>query len=229
MDFDLTERERFYRDRVRDFIETRIRPRNGDYKSQLADGDRWQPIPVIEELKPEAREAGLWNLFMPPGSALRHVDESFAFEGTQLTNLEYALCAEEMGHLLWSSGGVQLLGARHRQYGGAAPLRHARAEGAVAEAADERRDPLRLPDDRAGGRLVRRDQHPVRDPARRRRLCDQRPQMVVVRRRRSALQGRDPDGQDRSRRAEAPAAIDGADAAGRARHHGRAGAHRLRL
>ncbi|MGQ0659472.1 acyl-CoA dehydrogenase family protein [Sphingosinicella sp.] len=103
MDFDLTERERFYRDRVRDFIETRIRPRNGDYKAQLAEGDRWQPIPVIEELKPLAREAGLWNLFMPPGSALRHVDETFAFEGTQLTNLEYALCAEEMGHLLWSS------------------------------------------------------------------------------------------------------------------------------
>ncbi|MGE0180581.1 MAG: acyl-CoA dehydrogenase family protein [Sphingomonas sp.] len=103
MDFDLTERERFYRDRVRDFIETRIRPRNADYKAQLAAGDRWQPIPVIEELKPLAREAGLWNLFMPPGSALRHVDESFAFEGTQLTNLEYALCAEEMGHLPWSS------------------------------------------------------------------------------------------------------------------------------
>jgi acyl-CoA dehydrogenase len=103
MDFDLTERERFYRDRVREFIETRIRPRHGDYKAQLAEGDRWQPIPVIEELKPLAREAGLWNLFMPPGSALRHVDESFAFDGTQLTNLEYALCAEEMGHLPWSS------------------------------------------------------------------------------------------------------------------------------
>ena len=67
MDFDLTERQAFYRDRVRDFIETRIRPRHSDYKAQLAEGDRWQPIPVIEELKPVAREAGLWNLFMPPG------------------------------------------------------------------------------------------------------------------------------------------------------------------
>ena len=95
MDFDLTERQAFYRDRVKDFIETRIRPRVGDYKAQLGEGDRWQPLPVIEELKPEAKAAGLWNLFMPPGHALRHVDESFAFEGTQLTNLEYALCAEE--------------------------------------------------------------------------------------------------------------------------------------
>ena len=103
MDFDLTERERFYRDRVRDFVESRIRPRQHDYKSQLAAGDRWQPIEVIEELKPEAKEAGLWNLFMPPGQALRHVDESFAFEGTQLTNLEYALCAEEMGRIGWAS------------------------------------------------------------------------------------------------------------------------------
>ena len=103
MDFDLTERQAFYRDRVRDFIETRIRPRMGDYKAQLAEGDRWQPLGVIEELKPVARAAGLWNLFMPPGQALAHVDESFEFEGTQLTNLEYALCAEEMGRILWSS------------------------------------------------------------------------------------------------------------------------------
>ena len=103
MDFDLTERERFYRDRVRDFVETRIRPRNKDYKSQLDEGDRWQPIAVIEELKPLAKEAGLWNLFMPPGQALRHVDETFEFEGTQLTNLEYALCAEEMGRIGWAS------------------------------------------------------------------------------------------------------------------------------
>jgi acyl-CoA dehydrogenase len=103
MDFNLTERERFYRDRVRDFLETRIRPRNGDYMAQLAAGDRWQPIEVIEELKPEAKEAGLWNLFMPPGWALSHVDDSFQFEGTQLTNLEYALCAEEMGRIGWAS------------------------------------------------------------------------------------------------------------------------------
>jgi len=103
MDFSLTEREAHYQGRVRDFIETRIRPRKAEYKRQIAKGDRWQPVPIIEELKPEARAAGLWNLFMPPGHALRHVDETFAFEGTQLTNLEYALCAEEMGRILWSA------------------------------------------------------------------------------------------------------------------------------
>jgi acyl-CoA dehydrogenase len=103
MDFSLTEREAYYRDRVRDFIETHIRPRTGDYKKQIAAGDRWQPVEVIEELKPKAKAAGLWNLFMPPGSALQHLDETFEFEGPQLTNLEYALCAEEMGRIGWAS------------------------------------------------------------------------------------------------------------------------------
>jgi acyl-CoA dehydrogenase len=103
MDFSLTEREAHYATRVREFIETHIRPRTGDYKKQIATGDRWQPVEVIEELKPKAKAAGLWNLFMPPGHALQHVDETFEFEGTQLTNLEYALCAEEMGRVPWSS------------------------------------------------------------------------------------------------------------------------------
>jgi acyl-CoA dehydrogenase len=101
MDFDLTEKQAFYRDRVRDFIETRIRPRRADYRRQVESGG-WRPVPLIEELKPEARAADLWNLFMPPGHALAHVDDSFEFEGTQLTNLEYALCAEEMGRIGWA-------------------------------------------------------------------------------------------------------------------------------
>jgi alkylation response protein AidB-like acyl-CoA dehydrogenase len=46
------------------------------------------------------------DLFMPPGPRLRHVDETFQFEGSQLTNLEYALCAEEMGRVSWASRGV---------------------------------------------------------------------------------------------------------------------------
>ena len=103
MDFDLTERQAFFRDRVRALIDANVRPRVADYKKQIDAGDRWQPIQLIEDLKPTARAAGLWNLFMPPGGALAHVDESFAFEGEQLTNLEYAICAEEMGRILWSS------------------------------------------------------------------------------------------------------------------------------
>ena len=103
MDFDLTERQAFFRDRVRQFVDQNVRPRVADYKKEIDSGDRWQPLQLIESLKPKAREAGLWNLFMPPGGALQHVDETFAFEGEQLSNLEYALCAEEMGRILWSA------------------------------------------------------------------------------------------------------------------------------
>jgi acyl-CoA dehydrogenase len=103
VDFDLTDRQAYFRDRVREFIDNHVRPSQADYSREIATGDRWQPLRLMEELKPKAREAGLWNLFMPPGGALQHVDESFQFEGEQLTNLEYALCAEEMGRILWSA------------------------------------------------------------------------------------------------------------------------------
>ena len=103
MDFTLSERETYFRDRVRDFIDQNIRPRQADYDQQAHDGERWKVIPVIEEMKEKAKAAGLWNFFMPPHSGQTHVDDSFEFEGTQLTNLEYALCAEEMGKVSWAS------------------------------------------------------------------------------------------------------------------------------
>ena len=103
MDFTLSERETYFRDRVKTFIDTRIRPRDGEYRAQQKEGDRWKVLPVIEAVKAEAKAAGLWNFFMPPHSGQAHVDDSFEFQGTQLTNLEYALCAEEMGRLGWAS------------------------------------------------------------------------------------------------------------------------------
>ncbi len=103
MDFTLSERETYFRDRVRDFIDQNIRPRNHIYEQQSHSGERWKVIPVIEEMKEKAKAAGLWNFFMPPHSGQAHVDDSFEFEGTQLSNLEYALCAEEMGKLGWAS------------------------------------------------------------------------------------------------------------------------------
>ena len=103
MDFTLSERETYFRDRVKGFIDQNIRPRNHIYHEQADHGERWKVIPVIEEMKVKAKEAGLWNFFMPPHSGQSHVDDSFEFEGTQLTNLEYALCAEEMGKVGWAS------------------------------------------------------------------------------------------------------------------------------
>ncbi len=103
MDFTLSERETYFRDRVKAFIDAEIAPRNHEYHRQAHEGDRWKVIPVIEEVKQKAKAAGLWNFFMPPHSGQQHVDDTFEFEGTQLTNLEYALCAEEMGKIGWAS------------------------------------------------------------------------------------------------------------------------------
>ena len=103
MDFSLSERETYFRDRVRDFIAQHITPRDPEYHAQVNAGERWKVIPVIEEVKAIAKAQGLWNFFMPPHSGQSHVEDSFAFEGTQLTNLEYALCAEEMGRVGWAS------------------------------------------------------------------------------------------------------------------------------
>ncbi|MBA4161425.1 MAG: acyl-CoA dehydrogenase [Novosphingobium sp.] len=103
MEFDPTERQVYWRDRVRGFIESNVRPRMGDYKAQDAAGERWKVIPVVEEEKAKAKAAGIWNLFMPPQSGRSHVDDTFEFDGPGLTNLEYALCAEEMGRVGFSS------------------------------------------------------------------------------------------------------------------------------
>jgi acyl-CoA dehydrogenase len=103
VDFTLSERETYFRDRVRQFIDSEIRPRQAEHDAQEHEGERWKVIPVIEECKAKAKAAGLWNFFMPPNSGQTHVDDTFAFEGTQLTNLEYALCAEEMGRIGWAS------------------------------------------------------------------------------------------------------------------------------
>ena len=104
MDFEPTERQAYWRDRVRDFIEQHVRPNMDVYKQQDAEGDRWKVIQIIEDKKKLAKEAGIWNLFMPPrNDSHHHVDETFEFDGPGLTNLEYALCAEEMGRIGWAS------------------------------------------------------------------------------------------------------------------------------
>jgi acyl-CoA dehydrogenase len=103
MDFDLTERQRYWRDRVQEFMAQHVAPRQQDYYDQQAQGSRWKILQVIEDEKARAKAAGIWNLFMPPTSGRVHVDDTFEFDGPGLTNLEYALCAEEMGRIGWGS------------------------------------------------------------------------------------------------------------------------------
>lgn len=103
MDFSLGPAETEWRDRVRAFMQSQVRPRIADYDAQQREGERWKVLPVIDELKRKARAEGLWNLFMPPTHGAEPVDDSFEFEGPALSNLQYAFCAEEMGRIGWAS------------------------------------------------------------------------------------------------------------------------------
>jgi acyl-CoA dehydrogenase len=84
-------------------MDEHIHPAVPLYEAQQAEGEPWKVIPVVEELKAKARAAGLWNMFMPPDSGHPHVDDTFVFEGVQLSNLEYAPIAEIMGRVSFAS------------------------------------------------------------------------------------------------------------------------------
>ena len=74
------------RERLTDFMERRIYPNESVYERQLDEVGRWQPPPIMEDLKAEAKQAGLWNLFLPDSE-----------RGAGLSNLEYAPLCEIMG------------------------------------------------------------------------------------------------------------------------------------
>ncbi len=66
--------------RVKDFLETRVYPAHARREAEIAantrNGNAYQAIPVLEELKAEARAAGLWNMFLPEsahGFGLTHL------------------------------------------------------------------------------------------------------------------------------------------------------------
>jgi acyl-CoA dehydrogenase len=102
MDFTKSERQKEFQQRVRDFMNAEVRPAVQVYQQELKDRNRWTPTKVVEELKGKAGAAGLWNLFMPPVRQSDMVECSFEFTGERLSNVEYALCAEEMGRISWA-------------------------------------------------------------------------------------------------------------------------------
>ena len=98
MDFNMSDRQKEWLNRVQSFMTKHVRPAVPIYKQQDAEGERWKVIPILEDLKKKAKAEGLWNMFMPPSS---HEDDEF--RGAGLSNLEYAPLAEEMGHLSFAS------------------------------------------------------------------------------------------------------------------------------
>jgi len=94
MNFDYSDKTQSLIEDVANFMDKHIYPAEPIYNQQMKDfGDnRWQVVPVLEELKAKAKEAGLWNLFLPESDL-----------GAGLTNLEYAPLAELMGRVGFAS------------------------------------------------------------------------------------------------------------------------------
>ena len=89
---ELSERAQSLRKQVKEFMDTHITPNEGVWHAQIAEGDRWQPTAIVEELKEKAKAAGLWNLFLPESE-----------HGAGLTNYEYAHLCELMGRSMMAS------------------------------------------------------------------------------------------------------------------------------
>src|SRR5574341_743680 len=92
MDFEYSPRVQELRNKLIAFMDEHIYPNEPAYYAHTRSDKRWEPVPIIEELKPKARKAGLWNLFLPHSKR--------APEG--LSNLEYAPLCEIMGRTSWS-------------------------------------------------------------------------------------------------------------------------------
>jgi acyl-CoA dehydrogenase len=70
MDFAFSDRVKDLQRRLQAFLDEHIYPNQQRFYDEI-ERERWSPTQVIEELKPKARAAGLWNLFLPDGSMVR--------------------------------------------------------------------------------------------------------------------------------------------------------------
>jgi acyl-CoA dehydrogenase len=86
MQFDASPKSRELSARLTAFMQEHVYPNERTFRAQIDHGDRWQPVPIIEQLKPKARAAGLWNLFLPDSD-----------QGAGLSNTDYAPLCEIMG------------------------------------------------------------------------------------------------------------------------------------
>ena len=94
MDFSHSARAEELKARLEAFMTEHVYPAEAVYDAQQRGfgANRWQVVPVVEDLKARARAAGLWNLFLPESS-----------RGAGLSNVEYAPLCEVMGRVAWSS------------------------------------------------------------------------------------------------------------------------------
>ena len=95
MNFEYSEKSKELQQRLISFIEAHVVPIEQEYITfQSATKNNWTRFPKIEALKQKAKDAGLWNLFLP---------KDYGDLSPGLSNLEYAPLAEIMGRKIWVS------------------------------------------------------------------------------------------------------------------------------
>ena len=144
MDFEHSEKVQTLRAGIEAFMVEHIYPNEEELFAQVDKGDRWQPVPLMENLKAKARTAGVWNLFLPESDY-----------GAGLTNLEYAPLCEIMGRSPWAPEAFNCSAPA----GSPGAVRHTRAAPALARAFARWRDTLGPCNDRTRSRLIRCDQY----------------------------------------------------------------------
>ena len=90
MNFEYTPKVQELRKQLMAFMAEHVYPNERKWTEHVTGERRWEPVPIIEALKPGARAAGLWNLWRPKS------------HGGTLTNLEYAPLCEIMGRVSWA-------------------------------------------------------------------------------------------------------------------------------
>jgi acyl-CoA dehydrogenase len=85
MEFELSAKTKELQQRLQSFMDAHVYPNEHRFHEEI-ERERWKPTRIVEELKPKARQAELWNLFLPHNE-----------NGAGLTNLEYAPLCEIMG------------------------------------------------------------------------------------------------------------------------------------
>jgi acyl-CoA dehydrogenase len=85
VNFEFSDKVKNLQGQLQAFLDEHIHPNERRFYDEI-EQNRWSPTRIVEELKPKARAAGLWNLFLPDSE-----------QGAGLTNLEYAPLCEMMG------------------------------------------------------------------------------------------------------------------------------------
>lgn len=94
MNFEHSEKAIALQQKVQAFVEEHINPIEAEVDAFHHNPvNAWKKWPGLEGLKQKAKDAGLWNLFLP---------KSYGDLSSGLTNLEYAPLAEIMGRIIWA-------------------------------------------------------------------------------------------------------------------------------